>query len=282
MNHNAQTLPWTDSIRRAVETGRIALPPLPNLVNHLMEILKREDTSSRDVAKLVGTDPAVAATVLRWANSPVFGGLTPVTDLSLAIARLGFKQVTSAVTTVAHSAHFHSDDPSKAEILETLWSHAVVVGWATKQIATLTGGDPEESFVAGLLHDTGKLLVLRTADYLEEHDKAEITPVVLHELMDTLHTELGYKTLTSWRVPQPVCEAALHHHDEEPDQEHPLAIQVQAADAIACKIGFHIHPDPDLNLTVLPALEYLNLSDLELATVMVDVEDQVAEIKSLF
>lgn len=284
MNQNpaAATQPLTETIRKIVGDGKIALPPLPNLVNRLMELLKnQESTSSRKVAELVGTDPAVAATLLKWANSAAFGGLNPVSDLSLAIARLGFKQVTSAVTTLAHSGHFRSDDPVKAHFLESLWGHAVTTAMASKHIAGLTGGEPEPSFVAGLLHDTGKLLVLRAADYLEGRDDAEITRPVLDELMTVLHTELGHRTLASWSVPDPICHAALHHHDEDIDPDHPLAVRVQAADAIACKMGFHLKPEPELDLLSLPAIEYLNLSDIEIAIMIVDLEDQVAEIRRL-
>jgi HD-like signal output (HDOD) protein len=279
----ATTQPLTDSVRRVVDSGKIALPPLPNLVNRLMELLRDQDgASSKKVAQLVGTDPAVAATLLKWANSAAFGGLNPVSDLSLAIARLGFRQVTSAVTTLAHSGHFRSDDPLKSRLLESLWGHAVTTAMASKQIAGLIGGEPEQSFVAGLLHDTGKLLVLRAVDYLETHGGTDITPPVMDELMTVLHTELGHRTLASWSLPEPICYSALHHHDEEIDPDHPLAVRVQAADAVACKLGFHLKPDPELDLISLPSVDYLNLSDIEMASMMVDLEDQVAEVRKLF
>ncbi len=272
-----------DSIRAVVDAGTIALPPLPNLVNRLMELLRDQgSTSSKRIAALVGTDPAIAATLLRWANSAAFGGLNPVSDLSLAIARLGFRQVTSAVTALAHSGHFQSDDPEKSRLLETLWSHAVTTAMASKHVAGLTGLEPEEAFVAGLLHDTGKLLVLRAVDYVEGHDGAEITPVVLDELMAVLHTELGHRTLTTWSVPEPICYAALHHHDEEIDPDQPLTMQIQAADAISCKMGFHLRPDTEMDLLSQRSIEYLNLSDIEIAGLMVDLEDEVAEVKKLF
>ena len=275
--------PLTIAIREVVDAGKIALPPLPNLVNRLMELLRdRESVSSKQLARLVGTDPAVAATLLRWANSAAFGGLSPIHDLSLAIARLGLREVTSAVTALAHSGHFRSDDPVKSRILEVLWGHALATAMASKHIAGLTGGEPEESFVAGLLHDTGKLLVLRAVDHLESRGKTEITPMVLDELMNVLHTELGHRILTSWSLPDPICSAALHHHDEEPDADHPLAIRVQAADAVTRKMGFHLHPDSDMDLMGVAVVECLNLSDLELATMMVDLEDEIAEVRRLF
>lgn len=280
---DAMTQPLTDGIRKAVDKGKITLPPLPNLVNRLMEILEDEESaSSGKVAELVGTDPAVAATLLRWANSAAFGGLHPVSDLSLAIARLGFRQVTSAVTTLAHSGHFRSDDPVKSRFLDCLWEHSVTTAMASKHIAVLVGGEPEQSFVAGLLHDTGKLLVLRAVDYLERRDNIAITPPVMDELMTVLHTELGHKTLASWGLPDPISHAALHHHDREVDPDHPIATRVQAADAVACKMGLHLKPDTDLDLMNIPAVDYLNLRDIELASMMVDLEDEIAEVKRLF
>jgi HD-like signal output (HDOD) protein len=277
------TQPLTESVRKLVDSGKIALPPLPTLVNRLMDLLSDErNASSKQVARLVETEPAVAATLLRWANSAAFGGLTPVSSLAIAIARLGFREVTSAVTTIAHSGHFRSDDPVKTRLLEVLWGHAVAVAMASKRIVTLAGGEPEEAFVAGLLHDTGKLLVLRAVDHLEARENSEITPVVLDELMDVLHTELGHRVLTSWSVPVPICNAALHHHDDEPTAEQPLATRVQAADAVARKMGFHLHPDGDMDLIGLPAVEFLNLTDMELATMMVDLEDDIAAVKRLF
>jgi HD-like signal output (HDOD) protein len=278
----SNTQPLTESVRRLVDSGKTALPPLPSLVNRLITLLRDEhNVSSTQVARLVETDPAVAATLLKWANSAAFGGLMPISSLSTAIARLGFREVTSAVTAIAHGAHFQSGDPVKAGLLETLWGHAVAVALTSKRIAHLIGGDPEEAFVAGLLHDTGKLLVLRAVDHLEARDHSEITPVVLDELMNVLHCELGHGVLTSWSVPEPICTAALHHHDEAPPAQQRLVIHVQAADEVARKMGFHIHADPDMDLLGLPSVERLNLTDLELATMMVDLEDDIADIKRL-
>jgi len=279
----ADTRPLTESIRRIVDSGKISLPPLPDLVNRLMKLLEdQRGTSSRKVADLVGTDPAVAATVLKWANSAAFGGLSQVSDLSLAVARLGFKQVTSVVTTLAHSGYFHSDNPARARMIGSLWEHAVMTAMASRHIAGLSGAEPEESFVSGLLHDTGKLLVLRAVDQIEAKETSDITPVVMDELMTILHTELGHMILSKWHLPEPICLAALHHHDDEPEENHRLAIQVQAADAIAHKVALGSSADPDLDLMSLPAVEYLNLTDIELASIMVDLEDEVAEVTRLF
>jgi hypothetical protein len=80
----------------------------------------------------------------------------------------------------------------------------------------------------------------------------------------------------------PFCRVALHHHDENPDVRDLLLIRVQAANAIARKLGAHLHPEPDLDLLDVPAIERLNLTDLELATLIVDVEDEFERVRQLF
>jgi HD-like signal output (HDOD) protein len=275
--------PLTESIQNAVASGKVALPPLPDLAMRLMELLKNEDAvSSKQVAELVRSDPAVAATLLKWANSAAFGGLHPVYDLNQAVARLGFRQVTSAVTAAAHSGHFQSDNATTRALLKSLWGHAVGTAMAARRVATLAGHSDEEAFVAGLLHDSGKLLVLKALDYLETRIKdLHVTTVVLDELMEVMHTGLGHKVLLSWRLPEPICEVALHHHDEDVGIERTLIVCVQMADAVSRKIGEHPSPDPDLNLLETRAAEQLNITDLELASMMVDLEDDIAEVKNL-
>jgi HD-like signal output (HDOD) protein len=275
--------PLTEQIRMAVVDGKVYLPALPELVTQLRDLLDDESRSgSQAVADLVRNEPAVSATLLRLANSAAFGGLHRIADLSQAVARLGLKQVASVVTAHAHSGHFDSDDPAKRERLHVLWGHAVGTAMAAKRLAATTGGDPEESFLAGLLHDVGRLLVLKGVDYLEDSgEHGTITPVVLDELMDLLHAELGHWILQEWQLPDSVCRVALLHHDQ-PEPEDDLRMRVQISDAVTRKIGEHADPDPDLDLMELPAVEMMNLGDMELATLMVDLEDEIAEVKGLF
>jgi HD-like signal output (HDOD) protein len=280
---SAAVEPLTDRIRKAVNNGTISIPPLPQLVTRLKGLLADgSQASTKEVAGLIRNDPAVAASILRMANSAAFGGLLRISDLSQAIARLGFRQVSSVVTALAHGAHFSSKDPAKQAMLEVLWGHAVATALAARSVAQMMAADPEESFIAGLLHDTGKLLVLRGVDYLQtSKDHPDVTPTVLNELMQVLHTELGHQTLVSWHLPDVISEVALRHHDADPDFSETLLIRVQAADIVSRKIGEHTEPDPDINLLDQRPVELLNLSDLEVASLIVDLEDQLAEVKQL-
>jgi HD-like signal output (HDOD) protein len=270
-----------EQIRQLGEDGEITLPPLPEIATRLAELLQDEESAeTRQVAELIEKDPAIASAILRMANSASFAGMKPVTDVNASVARLGMRQVSLLVTAIAHKGHFTTSDPRKVDLLHALWDHAVATAIAARHLAAAGGDDRSEAFLAGLLHDTGKLLVLKGIDHLEKKKRQPaMTMPVVEELMSMLHARLGHVVLTAWNIPVPACRAALHHHDAEPHDL--LVLRVQAANAIARKLGAHPHPDPDLVLVDVPAVERLNLGDLELATLIVDVEDEFQQVRAL-
>jgi HD-like signal output (HDOD) protein len=281
---SVESPPVAEQIRALVKKGVLSLPPLPELATRLLQLLRDEDRADLSTAgELIENEPVMAASVLRMANSASFGGLRRLSDLGEAIGRLGLRQVSSLVTAVAHRGNFECTDAERMKTLRTLWDHAVATALVSKSLAAQGGGDMAESFLAGLLHDTGKLLVLKGADHLETHaGSPPLSPATVDELMDLLHCELGFQTLTQWKLPEPICRVAQHHHDPEPAAGDLLLARVQVGSAVARKLGAHLHPDPELNLLELPAVERLSLSDLEVASLMVDVEEEYARVRQLF
>jgi HD-like signal output (HDOD) protein len=286
MRHTSAT-PSTETpslaaqIQAAVADGELTLPPLPQVASRLLELLKNEKAADpRSVSALIANDAAITASILRLANSASFGGLRRVDELDEAVSRLGMRQVSTLVTAITHKGHFASDDPAKMRVLHGLWDHSVATAMAARHLAGLGGDDRSEAFLAGLLHDVGKLLVLKALDQLEKKNGDRFTPVVGDELMSLLHSQLGHSVLVSWNLPEPISRVALRHHEPAaPDDV--LVLRVQGANAISRKLGLHSHPDPDLDLLDEPAIEALHLGDLELATLMVDVEDEISQVRKM-
>jgi HD-like signal output (HDOD) protein len=272
-----------DRIRAASLRQEIFLPPMPQAAAKLTTLLGDEGRAdARSVTEVLRNEPAMTACILRSANSAWYGGLRPISDLAQAVARLGLRQVASLVMTVAHKGRFVSTDPARVQLLSALWDQAVASALAAKRLAAIAGADAEESFIAGLLHDTGKLLVLKGLDEIEARDRnVRFTPEVVNELLDALHAELGFETLTAWKLPEPICLAARHHH-ADPPHDDPVVLRVQAADAIARKLGHHADSERDARLSADPAMERLNLSDLDLAVVIVDLEEEFETVRAMF
>lgn len=137
--------------------------------------------------------------------------------------------------------------------------------------------------MAGLLHGIGRLIVLRALDHLTQLDP-ELTPTetAVNELVEALQYTLGHSTLRSWNFSEDTCEAARAMDPDAGPPEKVIIEIVQAADHIAKKLGMHPHPDPDLNLKDQDAIESLEISDVEMAALMVDLEDEIDEIASAF
>lgn len=277
------TQPLADQIRDAVRRGRLSLPPLPELALQLLGMLRDQDhTDLSRVGELIEKDQALAASVLRLANSALFGGMRPVESLSDASARIGLRQLSTMVTTVTHRGHFTTNDPERLVTLHTLWDHALASAVATRQLAVRGGGDRAEAYLAGLLHDVGKLLVLKGVDEIASRPGVpRVAPLVTDELMTALHCELGGRTLEDWKLPSSIVRVAQHHHAAHPVDEELLVVRVRVASAIASKLGFSVHPQPFMSLMPLQCVERLGLGDLELAEMLVDVEDEVRQVKSM-
>jgi putative nucleotidyltransferase with HDIG domain len=275
--------PLIDLVREVVDSGEVTLPPFPAMGQKLLALFRDEDhIDAIKVSDLIYAEPAITATLMRMANSAFFGGLQQVSELNQAIARLGLKRVSTLVTTMIHKGQFESDCPQKVKMMDGLWNHAVASGLATRKLSDLAGGDPEESYLTGLLHDIGKLLALKAIDHLVAQDPdLEVSSLILNEVLDTIHAELGCHVLTEWRLPERICDAVLAHHDPAETIEDELALRLQATDAMTRKIGAHPNPDPNLALESDAAVELLHLSEVELAALLVDLEDDMKALKDL-
>lgn len=272
-----------DQIRELVREGTVELPPFPALASHLQDLLARDEADAARVADMVTNDPGLVASLLRVANSAAFGGLQQITDPKQAIARLGLSQVASMASALLLKGQIKSVDSGHPSIVSVLWDHSVTSAFAARLLAEKIGADATQAFLAGLLHDCGKSLVLKAVDHLTQNGlQLEATGTLLDELMTGLHCELGHLALTTWELPDPLPDIVLHHEDPAENSEDPLLLCVQAADLITQKLGFDLDPDPDLPLLQEPAIENLGIEDMALASLMVDLEDRLDELRKLF
>lgn len=193
------------------------LPMLPAVAPQLLAIAGSSRSSAQDVATALHRYPATAARILRAANSPSYGAAHHITRLTHAVTRLGTITVLKLVLWTCARKTL-SESPLHAAEDETLWNHAIAVAAACELIAQRTGcRRREEAYVAGLLHDTGQLamLKLRPEGFRSIMGKATIECSCLALERDQFgidHTEAGFRILTRWGLPEPLCDAVRSHH----------------------------------------------------------------------
>ena len=279
MQPPVRALSVTDTLRTLVQRGDVHLPAVPTVTHKLQVLLADEDRAdAHKAAAIIGTEPAIAASVLRLANSVAYGGLKQVLELDEAVGRIGMRQVGSLATTIATRGAFESKNPERQTRLASLWNLAITAAVTTRKLC-FGQTDPEEAYLAGLLHDIGKPLILKLLDQAEKKLLAPLTPTAIDELLEALHQELGHKLLLSWRIPEPVCETALRHHDVNVGSAAILLSRVQAGDAIAEYLSLSAEERAKVPVAEHPAIERLNLTEMELADLIVDIEDQIALLR---
>ena len=209
------TLLRDETVRRIV--GKIeTLPPVPRVYSQLTAALSDADTSIDDVSRILKQDMALCAKLLQIVNSGFFRLARTVARIEDAVSYLGFNTIKQVVLAVEV---FHCADVGKTPIpLEALQNHALLVG----NLASRFFDDRQnrgDAFIAGLLHDIGKLVLVvnlpeHLVETLDEMDRERCTmhraEVRLHGVS---HAEIGGYLLGLWGLPYPIVEAVANHHE---------------------------------------------------------------------
>ena len=267
-----------------------SLPPLPTIVQRILAVTESPDSSADDVAKVLSGDPAIAAKILRVANSPFYGMSRQVTQVSRAVVMLGSVAVRNLVLGICARDAFPSPVPHAPEHA-ILWRHSIGVGSASDLIARELGLKPsEEAFVAGLLHDIGQLAMailqpetLRAVFQEQGRGVRFLTLERQHFGID--HTEAGCKILAQWGLPEALCRVVRQHHQQEIDPDDPqarLLAVVILADTFAhmLGIGFDL-PVGSFRRAVFSA-ELLGLSESDQFRILERLERRVDEAAEMF
>jgi HD-like signal output (HDOD) protein len=219
--------------------------------------------------------------LLRFANSAFFSGLSKVSTIKDSILRLGTRQVTNIVLLTTQHRQYGSTDKLIQPYLTILWKHAACCAKGSNWLAHRLGYRTlaQESFLAGLMHDIGHLFLLKVLEDLRTTTKGELdlSPTVLNEILNNMHTTHGGKLMESWNLPVEYCEIVRHHHDETFDGNNKLLAIVRLVNQACHKIGIGLHPDASLTLAATAEAQTLEVSDLLAAELEIMLEDTAAD-----
>ena len=257
------------------------LPVLPEICKRVMTITNDPESSIEDLANLIAEDAVIAAKVLQVANSAMYGGLSEISDIKGACARLGMRTVANTVQTIASGNLYKSEDPKAMALMEKLWRHAVATAYLSGEIAYLVS-EPRVDvlYLCGLMHDIGKVALLNIIAKKKTKDIAQLRekPELFAEVTERFHNLVGLHVVRSWKLPFEYAGAVYWH--QNPDQvasKHlrQIAHIVALANAIAHQSGYPSDYELETSLLTHPSTSFFSLSDIKIATLRVDLEERM-------
>lgn len=207
----------SDTVRHAV-SGIKNLPALPSLYKQLVECLGSGDASPAKVAQIISRDVGMTARVLQLVNSAFFGLPKTVASVDRAVSLLGLDTITHLV--LAYGAFSSYEDAATGFDVDALTRDSLRCAALAKTIAQCEKRPKEiadQAFLAGMLHDVGKLVLAvelpgRYADYLALTSGATIdVPEIELEVFGATHAHVGAYLVGLWGLPNPIVEGIAYH-----------------------------------------------------------------------
>lgn len=267
------------------------LPTIPVVATKVMQLIENESATAEELAKVVASDPAVAARVLKISNSSFYGCQRQIQTLSHAIVVLGFGTLKSLVVAASVKQVYQPYGLTE----KMLWEHSFGAGLASRMIAKETRlASEEEAFLGGLFHDIGKIIMntLNKQQFQDVMQRCYNDDISFEEaerqVYSYTHSEVGGMVIKKWNFPDMLMHAVLNHHtfefskDEDSYQVNLTSI-VSLADLFCHKAGIGIRePDDELDLVRTKPAQRLGLNEQRVNDLMECFMEVYEKDKSFF
>ncbi|MFM1848334.1 MAG: hypothetical protein RL417_1808 [Pseudomonadota bacterium] len=222
--------------------GAHSIPTMPAAAQKAFQLSTDPSAEARDFIAVIESDEALSARVMKIANSVYFDRGKPSTTIEDSVIIIGINELRCLLNATSLSEIF----PSKHLVRTQLWANDIATALIARTLAErFMPAKAEIAFLAGLMHDVGKLLLLQRADdlYLQVLKKVEQTGCSFSEAEEQLfpftHSEVGHLIAEKWHFSPELIAVIRGHH--APPSEIGLTTIVHAADAFAHALGLG-HP----------------------------------------
>ena len=267
---------------------KIKLPTLPKVWLDLRRAMNEPVCDSEHIARIVSVDPKLTVIILSLVNSPFFGLPSKVDTISRAVTVLGTKQISGLALGSLLVAMFQDVAPEVLDI-KAFWRHCVCVAVLSRKLAMMAGRrDPERYFVAGLLHDLGRIALFsaepdlaKMAIVLQQQENIDLSEAE-RKVFDFDHTMIGALLLKQWNMPGSLVVASMYHHSTEGCANHEVGEVVHVANCIAVALGYGACEETRAPRMGLECWNRLGVAPEEIDNIVADMDEQVESVFAPF
>ncbi len=262
------------------------LPPMPKVLFKIQKLLLDPNSDVEKIAGYIETDQAMAAKVLKMANSPFYGMTGKVSTIQHAAIILGFQALSELTTMAGFSAIMGKKLPGYGYHSDELWKHSLAVAQASKMIAEKI--DPNlanDALTAGLIHDLGKLIldpyVLEQREAIEEfiEDENQTFLIAEREILGFDHAEIASEICSHWKFPESLTLAIKYHHNPSLSNGSEMAFILHLADYIAVLCGSGYDLDEILDIKEAGTDKFLSIHEKDVKSIGDAIFESVLRIE---
>lgn len=195
-----------------IKANQLVLPSMPDVFLQVKNIVDDPSSNMDNIAKAITRDPSLTARILKVANNALHRGNHEITNLQLAVSRMGLQLTKTLVTSHSITQMFNQPKGTLKPFFNQLQSHSTEVSAHAYAIAkNYSKLNPDDALLAGLVHNIGYLPM---ANCVESFPEIESDPDLLVEIMGKVHTQVGKMILESWSFPKNIIDASVQYIDQ--------------------------------------------------------------------
>jgi HD-like signal output (HDOD) protein len=239
-----------DELIQAIEKDQLVLPTLPEVALRVREAAEDPDVNIAHLVREISNDAALSARLIKVVNSPLLRTRQEITDLSMAVNRMGITYTANLATGLAMAQMFQATSDVIDRKMREVWGRSTEVAGISHVLCRhYTKLKPDQATLAGLVHQIGVLPIL---SYTEENDQLLADPASLDLVIERIHPIIGDRILEAWDFPVPLRHVPTQHLDFNRNSP---TVQVAMLQSLSSE-----HPLAQMDWNTIPAFAKLGIS----------------------
>ncbi|MCW8899115.1 MAG: HDOD domain-containing protein [Gammaproteobacteria bacterium] len=262
-------------IQREFNHNEVDLPSMPEVALKINQSIQDETLDIQKIADIIQIDPMIAARAVQVANSAMYASSQPVQTIKRAVQLIGLRAMRAIVMSVTIRNLYHPASPLIKKRMKTYYHHSIRVGVLSRAIAKkIKGFDPEQAFLAGLIHDIGIVPILIRAD---KHNEIKDNADLLEKIIIDLKINIGAMLLKQWGFENELITVVQDAENWDRDVKIADYCDVIQVAQLHCEMigGRRMDAPP---LKELPAFERLDLEGLNPSLIVAQAKQEMSEV----
>jgi HD-like signal output (HDOD) protein len=241
---------------QAIDNDDLVLPTLPEVALKVREAAEDPDIGIAQLSKVIGNDAALTARIVKVVNSPLLRTNREITDLQMAVARLGINYTCNLATGLAMEQMFQATSDVVDRKMREVWNKSTdIAGICHVLCKHYTRLLPDQATLAGLVHQIGVLPILT---YAEDHSELLADSISLNHVIEQIHPIIGDRILRTWEFPEQIAMIPSQYLDFSRDSAKVDYVDIVQVATLQSYLGSE-HPYTQLDWSQIPAFHKLGL-----------------------